>query len=80
MAELPFIETTQTKHREGHNTQWRYYITSTNYKKGHIKDDDVHCGVAATQSRLKLQGWWSEYSEKVEDSINRCPKCDEIKD
>ena len=34
--------------------------------------DDIHCGVAATQKRIKLEAWWPEYSRDVE-------KCKELK-
>ena len=41
--------------------------------------DDVHCGIAATQKRLKLEAWWPRFTKDVEEYIKRCPKCKEIK-
>ena len=28
--------------------------------------DDVHCGIAATRNRLRLEAWWSGYCSDVE--------------
>ena len=41
--------------------------------------DDIHCGITATQRRLRLQAWWPGYSKEVENYVKRCPKCAEIK-
>ena len=41
--------------------------------------DDIHCGVAATQKRIKLEPWWLGYSWDVEEYIKRCKKCNELK-
>ena len=42
--------------------------------------DDTHCGVAATQKRLKLEVWWPGYVRDVQNYVDKCPKCKEIKD
>ena len=44
-----------------------------------IKSDDIHCGVAATQKRIKLEAWWPGYSRDVEEYIKRCKKCKELR-
>ena len=35
--------------------------------------DDIHCGIAATQKRLKLESWWPGYSRDIEDYIKNVP-------
>lgn len=37
--------------------------------------DDVHCGITATQKRLKLKAWWLGNTRDV----RKCPKCAKIK-
>jgi hypothetical protein len=41
--------------------------------------DDVHCGVSATRSRLRLEAWWPGYCGDVESYVGQCAKCSEIK-
>ena len=48
------------------------------YTTGTIHDD-IHCGVAATQKRIKLEAWWPGYSQDVEEYIKRCKKCKELR-
>ena len=45
-------------------TQRKLVIKSVNY--------DIHCGVAATQKRIKLEAWWPRYSRDVKEYIKRC--------
>ena len=33
--------------------------------------NDIHCGVAATQKRIKLEVWWLGYSRDVEEYIKK---------
>ena len=42
--------------------------------------DDTHCGIIATQKRLRLEVWWPGYVRDVQDYVDKCPKCKEIKD
>lgn len=51
------------------------------WKKNLIKTghDYVHCGIAATHRRLKLEAWWSGYSCDVDEYVQKYPKCREIK-
>ena len=41
--------------------------------------DDIHCGVAPTQKRIKLEAWWLGYSWDVKDYIKRCKKYKELR-
>ena len=41
--------------------------------------DDIHCGVAATQKRIKLEAWWPGYSWDFEEYIKRCKTCKEFR-
>ena len=41
--------------------------------------DDIHCGVAVTQKRMKLEAWWPGYSRDVKEYIKRCKKCKELR-
>lgn len=40
---------------------------------------DIHCGVIATRNRLRREAWWPGYCQDVEQYVNRCAKCKEIK-
>ena len=31
--------------------------------------DDIHCGIAAIQKRIKLKAWWPGYSRNVEEYL-----------
>ena len=42
--------------------------------------DDTHCGITATQKRLRLEVWWPGYVRDVQNYVQKCPKCLEIKD
>ena len=41
--------------------------------------DDVHCGMAATKQRLRLEAWWPGFYSEVERYIRKCEKCTQIK-
>ena len=36
--------------------------------------DDIYCGVAATQKRIKLEAWWPGYLRDVEEYIKDMQK------
>ena len=40
-----------------------------------IIHDNIHCDVAATQKRIKLQAWWPVYSRDVGEYVKICKKC-----
>ena len=40
---------------------------------------DIHCGVVATQKRIKLEAWWLGYSRDIKEYIKRCKKCKELR-
>ena len=44
-----------------------------------IKSVDIHCGVAATQKRIKFEAWWLGYSWDLKEYIKRCKKCKELR-
>ena len=50
-------------------------------KKDIIKSihDDIHCGIVATQRRLKFETWRLGYSRDVEYIFKKCPKSIGIK-
>ena len=41
--------------------------------------DDIQCGVATTQKRIKLETRWPGYSRDVEEYIKRCKKCKQLR-
>ena len=49
------------------------------FRKDISVHEDAHCGLTATQRKLKLQARWLGYTKVEEDFIKRCPKCADIK-
>ena len=41
--------------------------------------DDIYCGVAVTQKRIKSETWWPGYSRDIEEYIKRCKKCKNLR-
>lgn len=80
MAERPYKE---SRHKlpveKGIICKKGIIITTQILRKEVLKGihDDVHCSIAATQIRLKLQAWRPGYSQDVENYVKRCPKCAE---
>ena len=35
--------------------------------------DDTHCGIMATQKRLRWEVWWPGYVKDVQNYVQKCP-------